>query len=72
MHFLPIFAFLLQGDDKSSEDGKKKKNPSRTVELPIEARVAGLSQQELDTATEKEVSLHKNHSTLCTIIVLSN
>ncbi|XP_012234476.1 97 kDa heat shock protein isoform X2 [Linepithema humile] len=42
-----------EGDDKGDDKGKKK-IPIRTVELPIEASVCGLSQQDLDNAVEKE------------------
>lgn len=48
---------MFQGEDKG-EDGKgKKKVPVRTIELPIEANVNGLSQRKLDAALEKEVLL---------------
>lgn len=46
--------FLFQGDDKGEEKGKKKV-PVRTVDLPIEANVCGLSLRDLDAAMEKEV-----------------
>ncbi|XP_032675672.1 heat shock protein 105 kDa isoform X2 [Odontomachus brunneus] len=42
-----------EGDDKGEEKGKKK-IPVRTVELPIEANVCGLSLRDLDAAMEKE------------------
>ncbi|XP_043678415.1 97 kDa heat shock protein isoform X2 [Vespula pensylvanica] len=46
-----------EGEDKG-EDGKgKKKVPVRTIELPIEANVNGLSQRKLDAALEKECKM---------------
>ncbi|KAL0107035.1 hypothetical protein PUN28_015529 [Cardiocondyla obscurior] len=42
-----------EGDDKG-DDKSKKKIPIRTVDLPIEANVCGLSQRDLDAAVEKE------------------
>lgn len=49
---------MFQGDDKGEDAKGKKKVPVRTIELPIEANVNGLSQRELDVALEKEVSLY--------------
>jgi hypothetical protein len=46
-------SFLFQGDDKD-EKGKKK-IAIRTVELPIETDICGLSVRDLDAAVEKEV-----------------
>ncbi|XP_051171051.1 97 kDa heat shock protein isoform X2 [Leptopilina boulardi] len=44
---------VTEGDEK--EDGKnRKKVPVRTIELPIELHNGGLSQKEIDAATEKE------------------
>ncbi|CAL1673105.1 unnamed protein product [Lasius platythorax] len=42
-----------EGDDKGDDKGKKK-IPIRTVDLPIEANVCGLSLRDLDAAVEKE------------------
>lgn len=42
-----------EGDDKGDDKGKKKV-PIRTVDLPIEANVCGLSPRDLDAAVEKE------------------
>ncbi|KAL6422244.1 hypothetical protein ACFW04_010921 [Cataglyphis niger] len=42
-----------EGDDKGDDKGKKK-IPIRTIDLPIEANVCGLSPRELDAAVEKE------------------
>lgn len=42
-----------EGDDKG-DDKDKKKIPIRTVDLPIEANIYGLSQRDLDAAVEKE------------------
>lgn len=46
--------FLFQGDDKNEEKGKKKVSV-RTIDLPIDANVCGLSLRDLDAAMEKEV-----------------
>ncbi|XP_043476010.1 97 kDa heat shock protein isoform X2 [Leptopilina heterotoma] len=44
---------VAEGDEK--EDGKnKKKIPVRTIELPIDVHNNGLTQKEIDAATEKE------------------
>ncbi|XP_032675671.1 heat shock 70 kDa protein 4 isoform X1 [Odontomachus brunneus] len=48
-----ILSWFSSGDDKGEEKGKKK-IPVRTVELPIEANVCGLSLRDLDAAMEKE------------------
>ena len=48
--------FLFQGDDKN-DDKSKKKIPIRTIDLPIEANVCGLSPRDLDAAVEKEVCI---------------
>lgn len=45
---------MFQGDDKGEEKGKKKVSV-RTVDLPIEANIYGLSLRDLDAAMEKEV-----------------
>lgn len=45
---------MFQGDDKSDDKGKKKV-AVRTIDLPIEANVCGLSLRDLDAAVEKEV-----------------
>ncbi|KAL2714577.1 97 kDa heat shock protein isoform X1 [Vespula squamosa] len=51
-----ILSWFSSGEDK--EDGKgKKKIPVRTIELPIEANVNGLSQRKLDAALEKECKM---------------
>lgn len=42
-----------EGDDKGDDKGKKK-IPIRTIDLPIEANVCGLSLRDLDAAVEKE------------------
>ncbi|XP_053598001.1 97 kDa heat shock protein [Microplitis demolitor] len=42
-----------EGDDKGEDKGKKKL-PVRSIDLPIEIHAGGLSQNELDTAMEKE------------------
>ncbi|XP_020293342.1 97 kDa heat shock protein isoform X2 [Pseudomyrmex gracilis] len=42
-----------EGDDKGDDKGKKK-IPIRTIDLPIEANVCGLSARDLDAAVEKE------------------
>ncbi|XP_014473842.1 PREDICTED: 97 kDa heat shock protein isoform X2 [Dinoponera quadriceps] len=42
-----------EGDDKGDEKGKKKVSV-RTVDLPIEANICGLSLRDLDSAMEKE------------------
>ncbi|GAB1862009.1 Heat shock 70 kDa protein 4L [Camponotus japonicus] len=42
-----------EGDDKGDDKGKKKV-PIRTIDLPIEANVCGLSTRDLDAAIEKE------------------
>lgn len=42
-----------EGDDKGDDKGKKKV-PIRTVDLPIEANICGLSPRDLDAAVEKE------------------
>ncbi|XP_011162513.1 97 kDa heat shock protein isoform X2 [Solenopsis invicta] len=42
-----------EGDDKG-DDKSRKKVPIRTIDLPIEANVCGLSQRDLDAAVEKE------------------
>ncbi|XP_043678414.1 97 kDa heat shock protein isoform X1 [Vespula pensylvanica] len=52
-----ILSWFSSGEDKG-EDGKgKKKVPVRTIELPIEANVNGLSQRKLDAALEKECKM---------------
>ncbi|XP_029165256.1 97 kDa heat shock protein isoform X3 [Nylanderia fulva] len=48
-----ILSWFSSGDDKGDDKGKKKV-PIRTVDLPIEANVCGLSPRDLDAAIEKE------------------
>ncbi|XP_047360287.1 97 kDa heat shock protein isoform X1 [Vespa velutina] len=52
-----ILSWFSSGDDKGEDAKGKKKVPVRTVELPIEANVNGLSQRELDAALEKECKM---------------
>ncbi|XP_024885560.1 97 kDa heat shock protein [Temnothorax curvispinosus] len=48
-----ILSWFSSGDDKG-DDKSKKKIPIRTIDLPIEANVCGLSPRDLDAAVEKE------------------
>ncbi|KYQ55854.1 hypothetical protein ALC60_05135 [Trachymyrmex zeteki] len=48
-----ILSWFGSGDDKN-DDKSKKKIPIRTIDLPIEANVCGLSLRDLDAAVEKE------------------
>ncbi|XP_011641017.1 heat shock 70 kDa protein 4 isoform X1 [Pogonomyrmex barbatus] len=48
-----IFSWFSSGDEKG-DDKNKKKVPIRTIDLPIEANVCGLSPRDLDAAIEKE------------------
>ncbi|XP_011685265.1 PREDICTED: heat shock 70 kDa protein 4L isoform X1 [Wasmannia auropunctata] len=48
-----ILSWFSSGDDKG-DDKSRKKIPIRTIDLPIEANVCGLTLRDLDAAIEKE------------------
>ncbi|KAI4493155.1 hypothetical protein M0802_009572 [Mischocyttarus mexicanus] len=52
-----ILSWFRSGEDKGEDAKGKKKVPVRTIELPVEANINGLSQRELDIALEKECKM---------------